>query len=280
MGQLYDFVVHATGGRLLETSDQALDSAADFQQGFRTYLPLYNDYTGSSLSLEIDIQRPYDELREIDFGRLSDVAERCARIGDDFEEALEDVNTQVGTVNGWSGDAANAFRGYIQQFQTAAQTIDEDLEAIATATAEAVPAAQQVISEYVGAIGDIDFSGFDSTGDIRFMIEVERILKSAGAVIHAVLDWLGDLIGVPLPLPGGGGGLFGAVTGFVVDRFGDAVDFILDALGMSVDGFLEWIASKVREYLDASFKAPFETNLQLLNDAVDAARTGIQDTFQ
>src|SRR5215217_2733392 len=144
MGQLYDFVVHATGGRLLETSDQALDSAAGFQEGFRTYLPLYNDYTGSSLSLENDIQRPYDELREIDFGRLADVAERTAQLGDDIDEQLEDVNTQVATVNDWTGDAGNAFRGYVQQFTTSAQTIEHDLGAIATAVGNAVPAAQKV----------------------------------------------------------------------------------------------------------------------------------------
>src|SRR5215204_2714692 len=102
MGALYDLIVRATDGRLLDSSDQALDSAADFQQGFRTYLPLYNDYTGSSLSLETDIQRAYDELREIDFGCLSEVAERCARLGDEFKELLQDVNVQVGAVDGWS----------------------------------------------------------------------------------------------------------------------------------------------------------------------------------
>lgn len=279
-GWLSELIAQWTDGRLLDTSDQPLDGAAGFQEGFRTYLPLYNDYTGSALSLSEDIQRPYDELREIDFARLSDVAQRCATVGDDLEEQLEEVNTQVGTVNGWSGAAADAFRSHIQQFQTAAQTIDEDLEAIAKATGEAVPAAQRVISEYVDAIGDIDFSGFDQPGDIQFMIDVERMLKSVGDVISAVMDWLGDLIGVALPLPGGGGGLLGMATNFVMDRVGDVADFVLDALGMSIDGFLEWIASKVREYLDASFKAPFEANLQLLNDAVEAAKTGVQDAFQ
>lgn len=262
----------------MDTSDQALDEAAGFQEGFRTYLPLYNDYTGSSLSLEQDVQRPYDELREIDFARLSDVARRCRRLAGDFEEQLEDVNTHLASVDGWTGDAANAFRGHIQRFQTASQTIDEDLEAIAAATGDAVPAGQRVITEYVAAIGDIEFAGFDSPGDIQFMIDVERMLKSVGDVISAVTGWLGDLIGVALPLPGGG--LFGAVTGFVTDRIGDAVDVILDALGMSVDAFLEWIAAKVREYLDASFKTPFESNLRLLNDAVDEATAGIREAFQ
>ena len=265
----------------LATSDQALDPpTSDFQEGFRSYLPLYNDYTGSSLSLDNDIQKPYDSLREIDFARLSDVAGKCAAIGDDFEEQLEDVNTQVGKVSGWSGNAADAFRGYVQQFQTASQTIDENLEAIADTTGDAASAGRQVISDYADAIGDIDFSGFDRPGDVQFMIDVERMLKPVGDVISAVMDWLGDLIGVVLPMPGGGGGLLGTATDFVMDTFGDAVDWILDALGFSIDGFLEWIAGKVREYLDSSFKDPFEANLQLLHDAVDAATTGIKDAFR
>jgi WXG100 family type VII secretion target len=265
----------------LATSDQALDPpTCEFQQCFRTYLPLYNDYTGSSLSLENDIQRPYDSLREIDFARLADVADTCITIADDFEEQLEDVNNRVGTVNGWTGNAADAFRGYLQQFQTGAQKIDEDLEAIADSIGEAVSAGRRVISDYVDAIGDIDFSGFDQPGHIQFMIDVERLIKPVGDVISALLDWLGDLIGVVLPLPGGHGGLLGMAEDLVMDAFGDVVDWILDTLGFSVDGFLVWIAGKVREYLDASFKGPFDTNLHLLHDAVAAATTGIQDAFQ
>jgi hypothetical protein len=89
MGFFFDLVTQSTGGRNLDTSDEALDSAAGFQDGFREYLPLYNDYTGSALSLETDIQRPYDELREIDFRRLSEVAERGAAVADEFQETRE-----------------------------------------------------------------------------------------------------------------------------------------------------------------------------------------------
>lgn len=264
----------------VDTSDQALDTITDFQDGFRTYLPLYNRYTGSTLELETDIQRPFDQLREIDFARLTDVAECTSGLADDVDQQLEDVNAQVATVNGWTGNAGNAFRGYIQQFTTSAQTIENDLDAISTATTDAVSDGREVVTEYVETIGEIDFSDFDSPDDISFMIDVEQMLKSAGDVINAIFDWLGDIIGVSLPMPGGGGGLFGAVTGWVLDRVGDIADFILDALGMSIDGFLDWIAGKVREYLDSSFRAPFESNLQLLNDAVEAGQSGIDDAFQ
>lgn len=280
MSWLYDIVVQSSGGRVLATSDQALDSAAGFQEGFRVYLPLYNDYTGLPLSLLADIQRPYDELREIDFARLAEAAERVATAGDSVERQRGDLEARMTTVREWTGVAADAFRDHIQQLDAAVWTVQHDLGAIATATGHAVPAAQQVICEYVVAVGDIDFCGFDDPGDIAFMIEVERLLKPAGDVVRAVLDWLGDLIGVALPLPGGGGfGPLGAVTDFVVDRFGDAVDVILDTLGMSGDAFLGWIAGLVREYLDASFRMPFETNLALLHGAVDAARTGVQAAF-
>src|SRR5215813_1006006 len=153
MGLFSDIVTRFTHGRNLDTSDEALDGAADFQQGFQEYLPLYNDYTGSSLTLQDDIQRPYDELREIDFRRLAEVAERGAAIADEFQETREEINTRVAGVTGWSGDAANAFLAYIQRFQTAAQTVDGELGEIASATGEAVPAAQSVIAEYADTIG-------------------------------------------------------------------------------------------------------------------------------
>jgi uncharacterized protein YukE len=289
MSFLPDFtnvVARLTNGRTLDTSDEALDSAAGFQDGFSEYLPLYNEYTGSSLSMEADIQRPYDELREIDFGRLAEVAEQSASVADEFQETRDEINTRVGEVTGWSGDASNAFLAYVQRFQTAAQTIDTDLGNIATATGEAVPAVQGVITEYVEAIGEIDFSDFDSPEIIRILITIEGMAMSVSELLERLYDGIGDLIGMALPVLGGGGGGFlggvpvvgdvvDAVSGFVGDMIGEALDFFGGA-----DELLALASRLARGYLDASFKQPFENNFQLLHDAVEAAKQGVTESFQ
>src|SRR5215470_8241608 len=281
-----DLVTQLTHGRNLDTSDEALDGAADFQRGFQEYLPLYNDYTGSSLSLQDDIQRPYDELREIDFRRLSEVAEHSAAIADEFQQTREEINTRAAGVTGWSGDAANAFQAYIQRFQTAAQTTDGELGQIASVTGEAVPAAQAIIAEYVDTIGEIDFSGFDSPEVIRILITIERMAMSVSELVDRLYDGIGDLIGMALPVfSSGGGGLFGSipVVGQIVDAASDLVgDFIggvLDFFG-GADDLLALASRLARSYLEASFKQPFEDNLDLLNSAVETAKQGITQVFQ
>lgn len=286
MGFFFDTVAQFTHGRNLDTSDEALDAAAGFQQGFQEYLPLYNDYTGSLLSLRNDIQRPYDELREIDFRRLSEVAERGAAIADEFQETREQINTRVAGVTEWSGDAANAFQAHIQRFQTVAQTVDGELGQIASATGEAVPAAQSIIAEYADTIGEIDFSGFDSPELIRILLTIERMAMSVSELVDRLYDGIGDLIGMALPVfSSGGGGLFGSipVVGQVVDTASDLVgDFIggvLDFFG-GADDLLALASRLARSYLDASFKQPFENNLELLTGAVEAAKQSITEVFQ
>ena len=286
MGFLFHLVTRFTNGRNLDTSDEALDGAADFQQGFREYLPLYNEYTGAALSLETDIQRPYDELREIDFARLSEVAEQGAAIADGVQETREEINTKVGEVTGWTGDASNAFLAHIQRFQTAAQTVDGELGAIASATGEAVPAGQAVIAEYVATIRDIDFSGFDPPELIRILITIEGMAMSVSELVDRLYDGIGDLIGMALPVfSSGGGGLFGSIPGVsqVVDAVsgfaGDLLGGVLDFFG-GADDLLALASRLARAYLDASFKQPFENNLELLHGAVAAATQGITEAFQ
>lgn len=289
MGLITDLGRQPTHGRNPDTSDEALDDAAGFQQGFQEYLPLYNDYTGSSLSLRNDVQRPYDSLREIDFRRLSEVAERGAAIAGEFRQTREEINTRVAGVTGvtgWSGDAANAFAAHIQRFQTAAQTVDAELGQIASATGEVVPAARSIIAEYTDTIGEIDFSGFDSPELIRILITIERMAMSVSELVDRLYDGIGDLIGMVLPVfSSGGGGLFGSipVVGQVVDAASDLVgDFIggvLDFFG-GADDLLALASRLTRSYLDASFKQPFENNIELLNGAVEAAERGITQVFQ
>jgi len=270
----------------LATSDEALDGAAGFQEGFREYLPLYNDYTGSALSLTADIQHPYDELREIDFRRLSEVAEEGAAVAGELQETREKLNSRVAGVTSWSGDAANAFLAHIQRYQTAAQTIDDELGDIATTTGDAAQATRTVVAEYVETIGEIDFSGFDPPELIRILITIERMAMSVSELIDRLYDGIGDLIGMALPVfSSGGGGLFGSVPGVsqVVDAasevFGDLVGGVLDFFG-GADELLALASRLSREYLDASFRTPFENNLQLLGDAVQTATEGVTEAFQ
>lgn len=268
---------------MIDTSDRALDAAAGFQQGFSTYLPLYNEYTGAALSLARDIQRPYDELREIDFARLTDAARRCQLVASGLAERLDTAGARVGEVSGWTGAAAEAFRGHAQRVLAAARVIGDDLGSIASATGGAVADGRQVVSEYVAAIREIDFTGFDPPDRLRFMIVIERGACPAGEVLKALMDWLGDVLGVVLPLAvrlRGGGGPAAAVTGLLADMAGGIADHVLDALGMSADAFLHWVAARVRDYLDTSLRARFETNLELLHQAVEAATAGIRAALQ
>lgn len=270
----------------LATSDEALDGAAGFQEGFREYLPLYNDYTGSALSLAADIQRPYDELREIDFRRLSEVAEEGAAVAGALQETRAELNATVAGVTSWSGDAANAFLAHVQRYQTAAQTIDDELGEIATTTGDAVRATRTVVAEYVETIGEIDFSGFDPPELVRILITIERMAMPVSELIDRLYDGIGDLIGMALPVfSSGGGGLFGSIPGVsqVVDAasdvFGDLVGGVLDFFG-GADELLALASRLAREYLDASFRTPFENNLHLLVSAVQIATEGVTEAFQ
>ncbi|HET8643037.1 MAG TPA: WXG100 family type VII secretion target, partial [Pseudonocardiaceae bacterium] len=270
----------------LATSDEALDGAAGFQEGFREYLPLYNDYTGSALSLAADIQRPYDELREIDFRRLSGVAEEGAAVAGELQETRAELNATVAGVTSWSGDAANAFLAHLQRYQAAAQTIDDELGEIATTTGDAVRATRTVVAEYVETIGEIDFSGFDPPELVRILITIERMAMPVSELIDRLYDGIGDLIGMALPVfSSGGGGLFGSIPGVsqVVDAasdvFGDLVGGVLDFFG-GADELLALASRLAREYLDASFRTPFENNLQLLDSAVQTATEGVTEAFR
>jgi WXG100 family type VII secretion target len=273
---------------LMTTSDEVLDRFKDFQSGFETYIPLYNDYTGASLDFQTNIVQPYDKLRGIDFTRLGEVAQGCADVADQFNETLDQLNTDVGAHTGnWRGDAANAFLAHIQRFGTASQAIDTDLGRLSETTSESVTAVQQVFRDYTESLLGIDWGDFDSPEIISLLIQVSRMELDVSDLVEKLYDFLGDILGIALPAVGGGGLLggvpiLGDALNWIVDRFGEAVATVLDAFGFgeNIEQLVSWVAGIAREYLDATFKAPFEANQQLFESATQTATDATTQGFQ
>jgi WXG100 family type VII secretion target len=283
-------VAHTIGtlDAFMTTSDEVLDRFKDFQSGFETYIPLYNEYTGASLDFQTNIVQPYDKLRGIDFTRLGEVAQGCADVADQFNERLDQLNTDVGThTANWRGDAANAFLAHIQRFGTASQAIDTDLGRVSEATSQSVTAVQQVFRDYTEALLGIDWGDFDSPEIISLLIQVSRMELDVSDLVEKLYDFLGDILGIALPAVGGGGLLggvpiLGDALNWIVDRFGEAVATVLDAFGFgeNIEQLVSWVAGIAREYLDATFKAPFEANQQLFESSTQTATDATTQGFQ
>lgn len=273
----------STMAAFMSTSDEVLDNFKDFQGGFETYIPLYNDYTGASLDFRTNIVEPYDKLRGIDFHRLGEVAGGCAEVADKFNETMETLNTDVGTHTGnWRGTASDAFLAHIQRFGTASQAIDTDLGKIADTTSDSVTAVQQVFRDYTEALLGIDWGDFDSTETISLLIAISRMELDVSDLVEKLYDVVGDLLGIALPSVGGGIPLIGDALNWVVDRFGEAVATVLDAFGFgeNIEQLVSWVAGVAREYLDATFSAPFDANHELFVSSTQTAAEATTAGFQ
>jgi uncharacterized protein YukE len=278
-------IFHRIGtlGEFMNTSDEVLDNFKGFQSGFETYIPLYDDYTGASLDFRTDIVEPYDTLRGIDFHRLGEVARGCAEVADKFTETMDTLDTDVGThTSGWRGDASNAFLAHIQRFGTAAKAIDTDLGRIADTTSDSVTAVQQVFRDYTEALLGVDWGDFDSPDTIRLLITVSRMELDVSDLVEKLYDFLGDVLGIALPSLGGGIPIIGDAINWVVDRFGEAVATVLDAFGFgeNIEQLVSWVAGVAKEYLDATFVAPFDANHELFDSATQTATDATTQAFQ
>lgn len=99
-------------------------------------------------------------------------------------------------------------------------------------------------------------------------------------LVDKLYDFLGDILGIALPSLGGG--ILGDALNWIVDRFGEAVAGVLDAFGFgeSVEQLVSWVAGVARDYLDATFKAPFDANRELFDSATQTATEATRAGFQ
>jgi uncharacterized protein YukE len=252
-------------GGLSGRSDDTCDQNPDKLSGFQTHIPLYNLYTGKNLDYNKDIVAKNDQIRGVDYGKLSRVADELSGVAADFAKTRDEVDTKVSGVVGssWQGDAATAFGSYLRQFGTKSQEIDTDLGKLSQSITSTTAAAKKIVDAYGQTIDKIDWSSiqFDS-GTLLELILIHKMETGLDDLVNKLKDGLGDLIGFSFP-------------------GGWAMDAAMEIRGtIAEDAFLSMISGLVKAVLDPGFTNPFEQNLQLLTSGVQTTDAGIKQAFQ
>ncbi|GLZ30472.1 hypothetical protein Lesp02_26610 [Lentzea sp. NBRC 105346] len=151
-------VLNETGD--FKTSDELLDAGAPGLRFFEKFIPVYQKaapvcgHNGQAPDLKGYIYKNYDEVREIDFGKFREDADKIHKATETLDNHENEMTRAWGQLGSWEGDAANAARAYHDKFNGVASGFIADTgKAPGTLTAFA-GAAQKKVKEFAQHVHD------------------------------------------------------------------------------------------------------------------------------
>jgi hypothetical protein len=145
------------------SSDEILDSGKEALTFFADFIPLYDEAAqlagrGRSRGVNYarDIQRPYDELRGIDFATFRADAEHLRAAIDSAENHQHNLDRYWGSLSGWTGQASNAGRAHHDRFNGMASGFLQGAGPAPAAITAGVRAIQDTLIRFIDNLSKLD----------------------------------------------------------------------------------------------------------------------------
>jgi hypothetical protein len=144
------------------TSDEILDLGKEGLTFFADFIPVYNEacaavgggrYAG--ISHQTDIQKPFDDLRGIDFSMLRADAEHLRAAVESAENHQHNLDRYWGSLGGWSGAASTAARSHHDRFNGMAAGFLQGAGPVPAAITGAVRNIQDTLLRYTDNLNDL-----------------------------------------------------------------------------------------------------------------------------
>lgn len=144
------------------TSDEILDSVKEGLTFFADFIPVYDEAAALAgggrfrgINYGNDIQRPYDELRGIDFSMLRADAEHLRSAIDSAENHQHNLDRYWGSLSSWTGTASNAARVHHDRFNGMASGFLQSASSAPGAITGAVRHIQDALLRYCDYVYNI-----------------------------------------------------------------------------------------------------------------------------
>lgn len=165
------------------TSDEILDTGREGLSFFADFIPLYEEaarlagpgrYRG--ITFPNDIQRPFDELRGIDFSMLRTDGEHLNSAVEQAGESLNRLDRYWGSLSSWTGGAAEAATQHHDRFNQNAGDFITKAAPAGGAIIGGVANLQSTVSQYAEAIFALysDKCGGMTQEEVRGAIELAK----------------------------------------------------------------------------------------------------------
>ncbi len=144
------------------TSDEILDTAKEGLTFFADFIPVYNQacaivgggrYAG--INYANDIQRPFDDLRGIDFSMLRADAEHLRAAVESAENHQHNLDRYWGSLGGWTGTASTAARAHHDRFNGMAAGFLQGAGPVPAVITGAVRNIQDTLLRYTDNLNDL-----------------------------------------------------------------------------------------------------------------------------
>ncbi|KOV80618.1 WXG100 family type VII secretion target [Nocardia sp. NRRL S-836] len=253
-------------------SNTLLDAGAPGLRFFEKFIPVYQKaapacgHQGAAPNLEGDIYRNYDWVRDIDFAKFREDANKLTETTKKLQEHDNTLGSAWNGLGSWEGKAAEAARGYHDKFAGTAKTFIQQTGQAPGAITAGVTNMQKHVKDFAQQIHD-QYS--EKCGGLTIE-EAETAIRHANGDLFendgGVLDWL---VGVPGPL-------FGAVTGAICGG----------PLGMLAGlGWGSWISNTREGIINAAkdkLKAlcqEFDSKKKAFDGYCQTVQTGVQSDY-
>ncbi|ANZ37637.1 hypothetical protein BBK82_17840 [Lentzea guizhouensis] len=255
------------------SSNTLLDAGAPGLRFFEKFIPVYQKaapacgHQGAAPNLQNDIYRNYDWVRDIEFAKFREDANKFQTVTAKLQEHDNALGSAWNGLGSWEGKAAEAARGYHDKFAGTAKTFIQQTGQAQGAITAGVTNMQKHVKEFAQQIHD-QYS--EKCGGMT-VEEAEQAIRHANGDIFpndgGILDWLSS---VPGPI-------FGAISGAV---FGGGLPGALIGLGWGswVKNTREGIINDAKEKLKALCQE-FDAKKKAFDGYCQAVQTGVQTDY-
>ncbi|MFD1152069.1 hypothetical protein, partial [Saccharothrix hoggarensis] len=265
-------VLNETGD--FRTSDELLDAGAPGLRFFEKFIPIYQQaaplagHNGQAPDLSTYVYRNYDEVREIDFGKFREDADKINKAVASLDNHQNGLGTAWNGLASWEGQAAQAANQYNSKFLNTAGTFIQDTKNAPGTIVTAVGTMQQQVKEYAQHVHDM-YS--EQCGGLS-VDEANKQIRMARGDINESDFSLGDWFsGIPDMLVGGAIGIvLGGPVGGVIGQFMGWADHAKEVRQRLMDEAKQKLRGLCQE---------FDTKKQAFDGYCQAVQTGVQSSY-
>ncbi|ONI83922.1 hypothetical protein ALI22I_36475 [Saccharothrix sp. ALI-22-I] len=214
-------VLNETGD--FSTSNELIDAGSPGLRFFEKFIPIYQEaaplagHGGQAPDLRGYIYKNYDEVRDIDFGKFREDAEKINKAVADLDNHQNGLGTAWNGLASWEGGAAQAANGYNGKFLNTAGTFIQDTKNAPGTIVAGVGTIQQQVKEFAQHIHDMYA---EQCGGLSVDEAKKQIRMARGDISESDFS-LGDWFsGIPDMLIGGAIGIvLGGPVGGIIGNF-------------------------------------------------------------
>ncbi|WP_447004482.1 hypothetical protein ACRAKI_33480 [Saccharothrix isguenensis] len=255
-------------------SNELLDAGAPGLRFFEKFIPIYQEaaplagHGGQAPDLQGYVYKNYDEVRDIDFGKFREDADKLNKAVAELDNHQNGLGTAWNGLASWEGEAAQAANGYNGKFLNTAGTFIQDTKNAPGTIVTGVTTIQQQVKEFAQHIHDMYA---EQCGGLS-VDEAKKQLRMARGDISESDFSLGDWFsGIPDMLVGGAIGIvLGGPVGGIIGNFMGWADHAKEVRQRLIDEAKQKLRGLCQE---------FDGKKQAFDGYCQTVQTGVQTAY-